>query len=316
VKKTAVREDDEARPVKKPAKSAEMRTRPEEDIVEISDDEDERDGRAVAAADDIEEDIEEISALRATKQTRSTNRRTTRFYFRAGGIRQTSSLGATEFDLQTSLPVDTSQLGAGSGVEMQQDSIPVGVIVGFVLPVWNRRLSVETILGFPTKTRFRATGKLADESLAPTFMGLPTGIEPLGPDLGEATISPPLVTAVYRVADLGPVTPIIGTGVMVLLARGARITNPVLNEAGSPELSISPSPGLVLQGGLEVRLSKRFAARFDVKYVMGMKVAARVENISVTPKAIPQLGSLEVGDAVLSASVTPLVFQAGIGADF
>jgi outer membrane protein W len=168
----------------------------------------------------------------------------------------------------------------------------------------------------PSKSKFKATGALANESLAPTFMGLPTGIEPLGSDIGEATFAPPMLTAVYRIAELGPVTPFAGTGIMLLMARGAKITNPVLNEAGDPKLSFSPSPGLVLQGGAEMRIWKRISARLDVKYVLGMKVNAKIENIAVTPKAIPALGSIEVGDAVLSAKVTPLVVQLAVGADF
>jgi outer membrane protein W len=121
---------------------------------------------------------------------------------------------------------------------------------------------------------------------------------------------------VYRVAKLGPVTPIAGAGVMVLMGRNAKITNAVLQEAGDPKLSIKPSPGLVVQGGLDIQLWKRVAARVDVKYVLGMKVNATIEDIAVTPTAIPTLGSIEVGDAVMSAKVAPLIVQAGVGVDF
>lgn len=250
-----------------------------------------------------------------TKTTKAAPHRT-RFYFRAGGMKQSTKLGSPTFSLQTDLPVDTSSVGAGSGVETQENKIPVGAIIGVVLPVLDRKLSLETVLGIPTPTTFKATGKLATESLAPTFMGLPTGIEPLGSELGQVTFAPPIVTAVYRVATLGPVTPIAGAGLMLLMGRGGKITNPVLQEAGDPKLSIKPSPGLVVQGGLDIRLWKRVAARLDVKYVLGMKVNATIEDIAVTPKAIPTLGTLEVGDAVLSAKVAPLIIQAGVGVDF
>ncbi len=240
----------------------------------------------------------------------------TRFYFRAGGMKQSTKLGAAQFSLQTDLPIDTSNLGAGSGVETQQNQIPVGAIIGVVLPVLDRKLSIETVLGIPTPTKFQATGQLATESLAPTFMGMATGIEALGPDLGEVTFAPPIVTGVYRIAKLGPVTPIAGAGLMLLMGRNGKITNTVLQEAGDPKLSIKPSPGLVVQGGLDIALWKRVAARIDVKYVFGMKVNATIEDIAVTPKAIPALGSIEVGDAVLSAKVAPLIIQAGVGVDF
>jgi hypothetical protein len=112
------------------------------------------------------------------------------------------------------------------------------------------------------------------------------------------------------------VTPIAGVGAMVLLSRNAKITNPVLNEAGDPKLKIAPAPGLVLQSGLEIKLTKRIAARLDIKYVLGLKVKATIEDIAVTPKAIPTLGSIPVGDAVMLAKVTPLILQGGVGVDF
>lgn len=266
--------------------------------------------KQVAALDEVDE------PTTVTKATTKSAPHKTRFYFRAGGMKQSTKLGSPTFSLQTDLPVDTSSVGAGSGVETQENKVPVGAIIGVVLPVLDRRLSLETVLGIPTPTTFKATGKLATESLAPTFMGMPTGIEPLGSELGEVTFAPPIVTAVYRVAKLGPVTPIAGAGLMLLMGRGGKITNPVLQEAGDPKLSIKPSPGLVVQGGLDIQLWKRVAARLDVKYVLGMKVNATIEDIAVTPKAIPALGSLEVGDAVLSAKVAPLILQAGVGVDF
>lgn len=307
----------------KPAKATPVEPSPDDELVIIeeapagkpaADTEDDGDPprTRVATADD-EDALDDVAVTKTT--TRSAPHKT-RFYFRAGAMKQSTKLGATEFSLQTQLPVDTSSLGAGSGVETQQNQIPVGAIVGVVLPVANRKLSLETVLGIPTPTRFQATGKLATESLAPTFMGMETGIEPLGADLGEVTFAPPIVTAVYRVAKLGPVTPIAGAGVMVLMGRNAKITNAVLQEAGDPKLSIKPSPGLVVQGGLDITLWKRVAARIDVKYVLGMKVNATIEDIAVTPKAIPTLGSIEVGDAVMSAKVAPLIVQAGVGVDF
>ena len=217
--------------------------------------------------------------------------------------------------LESSLPIDTSKLSA-SGVEMDESQIPAAVIVGYVLPVLDRRLAVETILGFPMKTHFQATGPLATESLAPTFAGLPTGIEPLGSELGEATFATPVVTAVYRLPDLGPATAVVGAGGMLLVGYNTKVTNPVLVAAGEPRLAISPSVGVVLQGGLETRLWRNVAARLDIKYVPAMKIEARVENISMIPRAIPLVGAVDVGTAVMTADIQPLIVQAGIGADF
>lgn len=252
-----------------------------------------------------------VSRKAATRQPRKT-----RFYFRAGFQKQQTRLGETQFQIVTDLPIETGGLGADSGVVMEQNDLPVGAIVGVVLPVLNRKLSVEAILGIPRPTKLKATGALATESLAPTFQGMPTGIPALGSDIGEVTFAPPVVTGVYRITSFGPVTPIAGAGIMVLMTRGAKITNSVLNEAGDPKLKITPAPGLVLQTGLDIQLWNRVAARIDVKYVLGMRVNATVEDIAVTPTALPQLGSIDVGDAQTSAKVAPLIVQAGIGVDF
>lgn len=85
----------------------------------------------------------------------------------------------------------------GSGVALDPMTKPA-VIVGYVLPWWNGRVSLETVLSPPLHVTFRATGTLRDESIAPDALGIPTGVPPLGSELGEAEAAPPLVTAVYR----------------------------------------------------------------------------------------------------------------------
>jgi hypothetical protein len=81
-------------------------------------------------------------------------------------------------------------------------------------------------------------------------------------------------------------------------------------------MSITPSPGFVLQGGAEIKIWKNVTARIDMKYVIGMRVKATVEDIAVTPSALPQLGSIPVGDAQMAAKITPFVAQVGVGTDF
>lgn len=233
------------------------------------------------------------------------------FYFRAGMLHEETNPG----DADMKLPIATAMTGSG-GVVMQESQIPFAMIVGYTLPVLDRRLALETILGFPTHATFQATGSLATDSLAPTFAGIPTGIPALGTDLGEATYATPILTAVYRVRDLGPVTPLVGAGATVLYAYDQKITNPVLLEAGQPTLDISPAVGYVVQGGLEARLGYGVTARIDAKYVLGMTVDAKIEHISVIPKAIPGAGPIDVGTATVAQHVTPFVIQAGVGTDF
>src|SRR5206468_275369 len=135
-------------------------------------------------------------------------------------------------------------------------------------------------------------------------------------DLGEATFTTPILTAVYHLPDLGPITPVVGAGAMVLYASDQKITNPVLNAAGKPKLDISPTAGAVVQAGLEVRLWRGVTARLDAKYIPNVTVTAKVENISVIPTALPQLGTIDVGTATMTAKIAPVVVQAGIGTDF
>src|SRR5438067_3466863 len=96
------------------------------------------------------------------------------YYFRAGLLHQDTNAGATTMQL----PIATPQM-ADSGVDMQDSQVPLAAIIGYVVPVLDHRLALETILGFPTYVHFQATGALATQSLAPTLNGMPTGIEPL-----------------------------------------------------------------------------------------------------------------------------------------
>jgi outer membrane protein W len=81
-------------------------------------------------------------------------------------------------------------------------------------------------------------------------------------------------------------------------------------------MSISPAPGLALQTGLEARLTKRFYARLDVKYIAFMLARAEVHHIQVRTPDIPLFDTVEVGTAKMSVWVNPLIIQAGVGMDF
>src|SRR5688500_14837916 len=186
-------------------------------------------------------------------------------YFRAGLLHQESNAQATEIELPIPLPMSAS--GTGSAIEMIDSQIPFAAIIGYSLPALDGRLALETVLGFPTRVEFRATGALATESLAPFISGMPSGIAALGSDLGAATFATPLLTAVYRLPSLGRVTALVGAGGILMYAYDETITNPILVAAGEPTLSIAPAIGFVLQTGAEVRVWGRISARLDVKYV-------------------------------------------------
>ena len=202
----------------------------------------------------------------------------------------------------------------GSGASLDALTIPA-VIAGYTLPVRDDRLALETVLGAPIHVTFRATGTLANMSIAPEALGIPTGVPALGSELGEADAAPPIVTAVYRAAGFGPARPYLGLGAAVLITYNARATNPILTEVARPRFQIDPAPGLVLQAGIDVALWRRVSLRADVKYVAFMKAHATVENLEVRTPELPLLETAKVGSATMDLWVNPLIVQIGVGVD-
>jgi outer membrane protein W len=240
------------------------------------------------------------------------------FYFRGGVVVIAPQPDSREVELTSvsgtaSLAIQNGPI-AGSGVTIDSATIPA-LIIGYVVPVLDRRLSLETVLGLPFAVKLRATGTLANQSIAPTALGLlPTGIPALGPELGEATVVPPVVTVVYR-PQLGRIQPLVGAGIGMLFAYDAHITNPVLTTVSQPDLTISPATGLVLQTGLEARIWENIYARLDLKYIAFLEAHATIENIQVRT-SLPLVSTARVGTALADVTVNPLIVTAGLGADF
>lgn len=228
-------------------------------------------------------------------------------------LEQSRPMELSNVDGPASLSVQNGPI-AGSGSTVSSATIP-GLIVGYVLPWAGGRMSVETVLGPPFKVKFQATGTLATMSIAPTALGLPTGVDALGPELGEAKALPPVVTVIYRLMD-GKVQPFVGGGVSVMFTQDARVTNPKLIEVSEPEMYIAPAPGLVLQSGLEAKIANRVYARLDVKFVALMLARAEVNHIQVRTPGLPLFDTVEVGTAKMSMWVNPLIIQMGVGTDF
>lgn len=240
-------------------------------------------------------------------------------YLRAGVASITPLTSSHEMELAdvdgpASLAVHDGPI-AGSGATVDGAIVPA-LTVGFTLPTASRRWSFEAVLGVPFKVKFKATGTLANASLAPTALGIPTGVEPLGEELGEAKAAPPVFTLVYQLTDHGLLRPYVGAGVSVLFSYDAHVTNPMLLAVGEPEMSIAPAPGVVAQGGLDVRLWKSVYARVDVKFIALMKARAEVRHIQVETPGIPLFDSVEVGTAKMNIWVNPLIVQGGVGVDF
>jgi len=258
-----------------------------------------------------------VAALALPSLTASAEPRK-KFYVRPGVARltpleQSREMELADVDGPASLAVKNGPI-AGSGASVSSATI-FGMIVGYNLPWKDGRLAVETILGLPFTVKFNATGTLANESIAPTALGLPTGVGPLGSELGQAKAIPPLVTVIYRVQQ-GRVEPYVGAGAAVMFTTDAKVTNPMLTAVSQPTMSIAPAPGLVLQTGVDAMITKHVYARLDVKFIALMLARARVEHIQVQTPDLPLFDTVEVGTAKMSMWVNPLIIQAGIGTDF
>jgi outer membrane protein W len=256
----------------------------------------------------------------STAASASTSKpRVRRLYVRAGvahiqPLSVSREMELADVDGAASLAVENGPI-AGSGASVGSATVPA-IIVGYRLPWLNNRLSIETVLGLPFEVKLKGTGTLANESLAPMALGIPTGVPPLGEDLGTAKAAPPTVTAVYNLYDKGRVQPYLGAGVAVLFAFDEKVTNPMLTEVSQPEMSIAPAPGIVFQGGIEAKLFSRVYARLDVKFIALMMARAEVKHVQVRTPELPLFDTVEVGTARMNVWVNPLIIQAGIGTDF
>ena len=258
----------------------------------------------------------EPAAEVTTEAPRAPAAKQQKLYVRAGAayvapLAQSRELELADVTGPASLAVQNGPI-EGSGASVSSATIPA-IIVGYrIRPRW----ALETVLGVPFTVKFRATGTLANESLAPMALGIPTGVPALGPELGTAKAAPPVITAVYDVLDHGRLRPYVGAGVAILIAYDEHVTNPILLEVKEPDMNVSPAPGVVAQAGIEARLSKRIYARLDAKFIGLMLAHASVTHIQVKTPELPLFDTVEVGTAKMSVWVNPLIVQAGLGADF
>lgn len=241
------------------------------------------------------------------------------FYFRAGVAYVNPLESSDEMELDgvdgpASLAIQDGPI-AGSGAKIS-NAFAFAATIGWNTPYLNKRLALETVLGIPFAMKFQATGTLANESLAPMALGLETGVEPLGPELGEAKALPVIVTGVYDLVVGKRIRPYAGGGAAILFAADEKVTNPRLTAVAQPTMKVSPAPGLVLQAGVDARIANRVYARIDVKFIALMYARARVEHVQVETPELPLFETVEVGTARMSMWVNPLIIQAGIGTDF
>jgi hypothetical protein len=273
---------------------------------ELDDDADARDEDDTIA-------VEVVRRARAPRQRRPRNE----LYFVAGVAHVDARVASGGLELD---PTGLASLAAMPGpVQGSVESDPSNIIagmIGFAPAALRGYVAFETLIGVPKTTKLRATGDLANKSLAPTALGfVPTGIPPLGPELGEAKAVPPMLTAIFRLPPLGPVRFYVGGGASILFVTDAKITNPVLTEVATPKLEVTPAVGAVGQIGVDIHLFDRFSARIDVKELWFQSSEATISNIRVHT-TIPLLETVDVGSARSELQANPIIVQAGIGATF
>jgi len=168
------------------------------------------------------------------------------------------------------------------------------VIVGFVPPVLAVASRIETILAPPIHVRFRATGTLADQSIAPDALGIPTASWRSGRSSARPMRCQPVVTVVYRLGR-DAFQPYGRRGASVPVAYNARATNPVLNRGSSRRCTSIRRRGWSCRPGSNVRIWHRVHARVDVKYIAFMTAHATVDNIRVRTPDLPLFDTVAVG---------------------
>ncbi len=208
---------------------------------------------------------------------------------------------------------------AGSGNDLESATVPT-MTVGVYLPWLDGRIAIETILAAPITVHVNNTGTLANEALGEPVLGiLPTGVPPLGKNLGTIKFLPPTLTAILRLFPPERTRrfhPYIGAGVIYLYITDTEVTNEVLTEIQDPELRASTDWGAIAQVGMDIQIYRRFFASIDIKYMLGLSTEAVVDEIYVATPDVPLVDSIRVGDATVDIGLSPLILQAGIGANF
>lgn len=242
------------------------------------------------------------------------------FYFRAGFTSLQPDASSSEVNLDN--VGDIAQLAISNG-PIEDSSVNVegvdfaSIIVGYRLPWFGERFSLETILALPLTIKFTAEGGLANESISPFALGnIPTGIPPLGKEFGETKALPPVVTLVYKVLKNYKIKPYIGGGIAFMYTYDSKVTNAILTEVREPELEIENAMGYVGQAGFEINLTKRWKLNLDAKYIGGLESDATVKGIVVKTPGTPLFETADVGNASVTVKVDPTILSLGLGFDF
>lgn len=206
--------------------------------------------------------------------------------------------------------------GTGSGAG---NKTTLGGSIGLYIPKTGKHLAMEVMLAPPLKLDFQVTGAAANKSLAPeTNSGIPTGIPPLGEDIGTFKALPPNFTLVYRPWVDTMVQPYIGVGAMYLYTFDTDVNNKVLNAYGNePTLNLDKPFACIGQLGFDVQLPNNLFVTADAKYIGCADVHAKLNNIKVNaPNLSGALGPIDVGTVSSTNKFEAMIYQLSLGMHF
>lgn len=186
-----------------------------------------------------------------------------------------------------------SPLAAPAGIDVD-DANSLGIDITYMV---TDNFGVELMLDTTSKHTINGTGNL-------------TGVE-----VGEATVLPPSVIAVWHFMPANNIRPYAGAGINYTMffsegttsqftstidaVAGSGVSNPAIT---STALSVDDAFGLVAQVGVDIDINKDWYVSFDAKYI-AMDTTATIKANGVDT-------------ATVDFDVNPLVLGVGIGTSF
>lgn len=210
----------------------------------------------------------------------------------------------------------------GTGTTLADKWFPAGTL-GIYIPWTGHHLAQEVTISTPITFHLHFTGRAVDQSLAPYALKgngsgnrIPTGVPPLGRDIGTAKAFPPNMTFVFRPWTDTMLRPYIGAGAMWLWTYDTDVQNPVLSEVNQPNLHLDNPFACILQAGLDLYAWKGLYVNFDAKWIGCATIKASMTNVKVRAPDLPQFGVIDVGTVSTENTFRAWLYQFSIGYEF
>ena len=211
----------------------------------------------------------------------------------------------------------------GTGSSLGNKTFPSGTL-GMFIPKTGRHLAFEVTLAAPIKLDFQVSGDAVYQSLAPDALQgngsgntIPTGVEPLGRNIGTLKTLPPNFSIVYRPWTDTTIRPYIGAGAMYLYTYDTDVSNTVLNSANEPSLYLSKPVACTGKAGVDVFMTESVFLSAEARYIGCATVEAKLNNIQVkAPELSDQFGTIDVGTVSSENDFEAMLYQLSFGIQF